>query len=375
MLCAGDPDSDRAFSGSARHLVQALDRRGILYHKANVLGWADPFAGGTLPVRLMRRLDRFGWQRRYQWSPACFAANTRRAVRIARAHSGFNACLMYGTTFCPMLDVPTYCYFDATVAQVRGAGAWEFAEMGDKPADFAQAYQQRVFENCRAIFPRTRWAGRSVTVDYGVPEDRVVPAGAGPNLLAEPLPHARYDGQTILFIGSEFERKGGPLLLEAFTRVRARLPAARLIIAGCAPETAGPGVEVLGRVDKRAPGGLQRLLTLYSEASVFCIMSHFEPFGIVVLEAQNSYVPCVAPARFAFPETVRDGETGRLVPEYDAALLARTLLDLLTAPRQLEMMGRAGHDFVRREWTWDAAAARIHQRILRDLNGPGVEGD
>lgn len=367
VLCAGDPAGARPFSGSARNLFQALERQGAVFHKANVYGLTDPFAPGPLPVRLLRRLDRLGWEEAYRWSGLAFARNTRRAERIAAAYPGFNACLMYGTNFRPRLGVPTYGYFDATAAQVWAARAWEFGGFSARKAARIIAYQQGVFDGCACVFPRTRWAAQSCEHDYGLPAARVEPVGAGPNDLADPLPHGPYDGRCILFIGSEWARKGGPLVLEAFRRVRTTLPDARLRIVGCTPPVAEDGVEVLGRIDKAAPGGRERLLDIYSEASVFCMMSEFEPFGIVVIEAQNCQVPCVLPRRFAFPEMVRDGETGALVDGNGAEALADTLIALLRDPERLAAMGRAGQAFVRGEFTWDAAASRMLARIRRDL--------
>ena len=368
VLCAGDPEGARPFSGSARNLIQALERRGCVHYKANVLGRTDPFSRGSFPLRVARKLDYLSVEEAYRWSGLCFARNSRRARAIAEAHPGYNACLMYGTTYSPGLDVPTYCYFDATAAQVFEAGAWEFAHFSKARAQRIIAYQQEVFDHCAAIFPRTQWAARSVEEDYHIPPERIVAAGAGPNYLAEALPHGPYNTQTILFIGTEFQRKGGPLLLEAFRRLRQSLPGARLVIVGCQPLVEEDGVLVVGEISKDAPGGLERLLQYYSKASVFCIMSAFEPFGIVILEAQHCFVPCVAPARFAFTETVVDHVTGRHVPEYDAEVLAGILTELLGDPATLEAMGAAAHEHVRTNWTWDAAARRIHERILEDLD-------
>lgn len=367
LLCAGDPEDERPFSGSARNLFRALERRGCVHHKDNVSGLFDPFAHGPWPIRWFRRLDRFGIEEHYRWTRAAFAANSRRAVRIAASHPGFNACLMYGTTYLPKMGVPTYCYFDATAAQVYAARAWEFAGFSDAKARGIIAYQREVFEKCAGIFPRTQWAAESVVRDYGIPEEKVAVAGAGPNYYAEPLLHGPYDRRTILFVGSEFERKGGALLAAAFRRVRARWADARLRIVGCTPDISEPGVEVIGRIRKSEPGGLEALLRLYSEASIFCMMSRFEPFGIVVIEAQNSQVPCVLPNRFAFPEMIENGVTGRLVAEYDAEILAETLMDLLADPARLEQMGRAAHAFVHEKFTWDLAAERIHSRVRDGL--------
>lgn len=367
VLCAGDPESERAFSGSARALIGALERRGIVHHKANVLGHTDTFKRGGLLMRAFRKVDRIGMEEAYRWSEVAFSRNTDRANAVGRKHPGFNACLMYGTNYLPSLKVPTYCYFDATAAQCWEAKAWEFAHFPEVTATRVIDYQKQVFDMCAGIFPRTEWAARSVREDYGVPAAKVVAAGAGANYLAEPMPHGPYDTQTILFVGIDFERKGGPLILEAFRKVRAQMPKARLVLVGCEIALDEPGVEVVGKISKDAPGGKERLLKLYSEASVFCMMSHFEPFGIVVIEAQNSYVPCVLPNRFAFPEMIRDNETGRLINKYDPNRLAEVLGGLLSSPPKLEKMGRAAHAFVHEHWTWDAAAERIEKRIIEDL--------
>ncbi len=366
LLCAGDPDDERPFSGSARSLFRALGDLGCVHQKGNVAGFSDPFARRAPWVQRLRGFDRFGIEERYRWSRVAFMRMTRRAERIAAANPGFNACLMYGTSYLPRLDVPLYCYFDATAAQVYEARAWEFGLFSEAHARRIIERQRQVFERCACVFPRTGWAAASVERDYGIPRERILPAGAGPNYYAEPLPHGPYDGQIILFVGSEFERKGGPLILDAFRRVRARMPGARLRIVGCEPQIAEPGVEVVGRIRKDVPGGLGRLLRHYSEASVFCIMSSFEPFGIVVIEAQNCRVPCVLPARFAFPEMIVDGVTGRLVTQYDSEMLARALVELLGNARLLEEMGRAGHAFVRRQYTWTGAAARMLERLRAD---------
>lgn len=376
ILCAGDPDGERTFSGSARSLFQALERRGVVYHKANyTAGLLDNFGRGDRLTQWLRRLDRFQWAAHYRWSALGHAVNTRRARRIVADNPDFNACLVYGTSLFPDFGVPTYCYFDATTAQVAQGRQWSFARFSDRRMQRIIALQKGFFEKCTAIFPRSQWAAESVVKDFGIPSDRVLAVGAGPNHYADPLPHASYDARTILFIGSQWERKGGPLIVEAFRRARTKLPDARLIIMGCTPELSEPGVEVVGRISKDSPGGLERILRYYSEASLFCIMSEFEPFGIVIVEAQNCYVPCVAPARFAFPEMIVDGVTGVLVPRDNAVELGETFVALLSDPGRLEAMGKAGHQHVRENYTWDRAAERICERIRADLACHSRGGD
>lgn len=368
ILCAGDPENERTFSGSARSLIRALKKQNCVHHTANVLGHLDPFKRGTLPVRLFRKLDRFNLEENYRWSKIGCHRNSNRAKAIAQAHPGYNACLMYGTNYLPNLDVPTYCYFDTTSAEVLRSQAWEFEHFSTEKSQAIINYQQQVFDHCTTVFPRSKWAAQSCYDDYHLAPEKVCPAGAGFNHQEAPLPHAAYDKQIILFIGIDFERKGGPLILEAFQETRKQFPNATLRIIGCNPDIDQPGVEIIGRIPKDEPGGLQKLLHHYSEASIFTIMSHYEPFGIVIPEAAWSGVPCVVPQRFAFTETVDHGVTGYHVPEYDPALLAQTFNTMLSNPDKLQQMGEAAHTFAKTKWTWDAAATTIHNRILQDLN-------
>jgi glycosyltransferase involved in cell wall biosynthesis len=203
--------------------------------------------------------------------------------------------------------------------------------------------------------------------DYGLPKEKICVAGAGVNYRLDPLPHKAYDGQTILFIGREFDLKGGPLIVEAFRSARQALPQAKLVIIGCTPPIREPGIEIAGPISKDVEGGLERILTYFSEASLFCLMSSFEAFGIALVEAMHCGVPCVVPKRYAFQEIVVDNVTGRHILAPDPSKLSRVFVELLSDPRRLEEMGKAGKEHVKKHYTWDAAAKCIHHRIQQDL--------
>ena len=130
-----------------------------------------------------------------------------------------------------------------------------------------------------------------------------------------------YDGRTILFVGKDFVRKGGPYLLEAFDLVRRRLPEARLVIVGPRESHERDGVHLLGRVDDR-----NRLQQLYAEATLFVMPSLFEPWGNVFTEAMAHGLPCIGTSVGGVPDIIVDGETGYLFPPGDAEAMAEKVL-------------------------------------------------
>jgi glycosyltransferase involved in cell wall biosynthesis len=93
---------------------------------------------------------------------------------------------------------------------------------------------------------------------------------------------------TVLFVGTYRGRKGGRLLVEAFTNdVLPKVPEAHLWMV-CTDAPAAPRVEVLGRLTD------DELAERYRSAWVFCLPSSYEGFGIPYIEAMASGLRIVA---------------------------------------------------------------------------------
>ena len=80
----------------------------------------------------------------------------------------------------------------------------------------------------KAFLPRTRWCGDSLVRDYGVDPERirVSPAGLDTDWWCPAPVKRRSEPPVLLFVGDDFERKGGPFLVDLFSRYiypRARL--------------------------------------------------------------------------------------------------------------------------------------------------------
>ena len=202
----------------------------------------------------------------------------------------------------------------------------------------------------------------SLLEDYGVPAERVTVVGAGVNLprLPDPGPAADEASRTpenepvILFVGNDFERKGGYVLLQAFEKVRAQIPGARLRLVGTrVPIQPQPGVEVLGRITDRG-----RVMSLYRDATAFCLPSLFDPYPLALLEAMAHGLPCVTTDTCGVPEVLTDGEDGVLVPAGDADALAQALIAVLTDAPRAAALGAAAGRRVRTAFTWDHVVAR-----------------
>lgn len=233
--------------------------------------------------------------------------------------------------------LPHFVYTDHThLANLRYPGA-------DRSRLFSPEWiklEAEIYRRARRNLVMSGFIRDSLLQDYSCDPARVEVVGAAPNLnelATSPEPPGEVNA-TILFLGIGWERKGGPLLIDAFKRVVEKIPSARLIIAGSSPAIDLPNVEVLGRVP------LEEVNSLLRRCSVFAFPSLREPQGIAAIEALMHGIPVVASAIGALPEVVEDGKTGRIVPPGDPVALASALIDLLSDPDLCRRYGLAARE-------------------------------
>jgi glycosyltransferase involved in cell wall biosynthesis len=235
-----------------------------------------------------------------------------------------------------------------------------YAPLSSRDARRWEDFERSVFHRARTVFTFSEFTRRSVIQDYGRAPDDVVAVGAGANLVLTPPPDRSGARPSALFVGVQFERKGGRILLDAWPTVRERVPEAELVIAGPREDPIPgslDGVRWVGRVDRA------EVARLYSEATVFVMPSVFEPWGFVFAEAMGAGLPCIGSACCAMPEIIDDGVSGRLVSPGDPAELAGALIELLGDPPRAAAMGAAGHRRVTEELTWAAVTARLRTHL------------
>jgi len=218
------------------------------------------------------------------------------------------------------------------------------------------------YHNASMVFTMSRNISRSLIRDYGCSPQKVKCVHAGSNVgsaAGDDINDSRFRAKNILFVGVDWERKGGPTLLRAFRALRLMHPEARLTIVGCSPAINEPGVEVQGRVP------LADVAQYYRAASVFCLPTLNEPFGLVFLEAFAYGLPVVATRLGAIPEIVADGRSGYLVTPQDPSELADRLSALLGDPGRCAKFGAHGNQWVSHRYTWEDTGHKVASYIKR----------
>jgi glycosyltransferase involved in cell wall biosynthesis len=231
------------------------------------------------------------------------------------------------------------------------------------------ALEREVYQNASLTFVRSSNVRRSVIEEYKQPGDKVALVYAGSNATVSTVKKANKDylQPHILFVGLDWKRKGGPDLLKAFDLVRENCPEARLTIVGARPEIQIPNCEVIGPVKP------EELDQYYQQASVFCLPTHLEPFGIAFIEAMTAHLPIVATRVGAIPDFVEDGRNGWLVAPGDVKGIAKALLTLLKDPAMCRTFGEHSYQLTNERYSWRAVGEKFRQNILNMLSASGLQ--
>jgi glycosyltransferase involved in cell wall biosynthesis len=197
------------------------------------------------------------------------------------------------------------------------------------------ALEKEIYLNSAMTFVRSSNVKRSVIEDYGCPVESVelVYAGSNASVSSKRNANLDYAQPNILFVGLDWKRKGGPDMIAAFRIVREKIPSAALTIVGAEPAIELPDCHIVGKVPP------QELDRYYQNASVFCLPTHLEPFGIVFVEAMTTRLPIVATRVGAIPDFVEEGKNGWLLPPGDVPGIAAALLRLLENPALCRKFG------------------------------------
>jgi len=248
------------------------------------------------------------------------------------------------------------------------------------PSPLNRLIEKRVVEASDRVVVGSEFGKRQLASELGVRTDHVsvVYYGVDPAFVPRP-PRAdlldRYGLRghpVVLFFGGLKPRKNLFVLLDVWAPVAARLPEARLVIAGGGPLRAGLerrarrlGLE--GRVVFTGYVPESEKAAHFNLAEVFLFPSAMEGFGFTVAEAMSSGVPVVASDRGSIPELVADGESGFACDPATPDRFVERLVLLLGDPALREKLGAVGRERADRLFRWEpcvAATLRVYEDTL-----------
>jgi D-inositol-3-phosphate glycosyltransferase len=281
----------------------------------------------------------------------------------------------------PIWRVPVVHMFH-TLAAMKNAVARSTEEVETQRR---VAVEQRLLREADAVVAATTMDKAQMVWNYSAETDRirVIPCGVDQRRF-QPLPRAEArrtlglepDATVLLAVGRMEPLKGFDALIRAAARLVAATPALRstlrvLLIGGDREDEPALWNNEQQRLDglRRELGVAEQVVFLgaqpqellpqfYSAADVVAAPSHYESFGLAVLEAMACGAAVVASNVGGLALTIEDGRSGLLSPVDDAAALAAQLQRVLT---DAELAARLRSGAVRRssDYAWPTVTRRV----------------
>ncbi len=199
---------------------------------------------------------------------------------------------------------------------------------------------------------------------YHIPSMVDVPSAPPPRVRRQPL--------VIGAMGRFVAKKGFDIFIGALGLLRSHGVPFRAVLAGDGPErstleqlAAGHGLaQVLA-----FPGWVNDKQTFFADVDVFCLPSHHEPFGIVLIEAMAQALPIVSTDSEGPSEILHDGSDGILVPRGDIERLALALGGLIADPERAAQLGADAYQRARETFDMPCIGARLDVAVRRVVLG------
>lgn len=352
VLTPHNPFDQRAFSGTVHHAVSALQARTEL--DVTILG----------PHRPIGRFDRLMRRTSARFTPDMLASDGRDFLGLD---------VVVGLVASPLLeraqqvtDLPLIHVTDATPGFLRDV-------YGHDVPDTVSQREARVLAHCRAVYSSQMMAQQAV-VEYGALAEDAEALAFGVNFSTLPtnLPDkAPLDRLQLLYVGGNWDRKGGNIVLEAFDQLRASGRDAHLTLVGAVPAQLQANlrqrsdITITGFLDKNRPSQLARLQALFAQAHLFVLPTRADCTPMVVAEALAHGTPVLASDVGGIAEMIGKGAGQSLPLTAKAADWAQAITDLTVGRTSYQMMS-------------DAAAERTVSRLnwtvwARDMAAMAIE--
>ena len=359
-----DPSNPRSWSGIPFRMRLALEQK---VDRLSVLANLKP---RRTPINAALRLLLGGNPPRYplyltRAAQGRFARETLRAIDDLKPDA-----LLTISSHCVVRmgipPVPTFMVTDAPWLSWKNTYA-KFEPMPLLGPRFARLEAAAAHCYTGQIFS-SDWAVDEAQRLYDVPRDKLHSISFGatwtPDVTTEALDaiiRMRSEERLeLLFVGKDWERKGGPLALEIALELQVELQRdVRLHIVGCTPsipERARDLVQVHGFLNVKVPEESRILQNLYLNSHFLVVPTRAECYGIVFAEAQAYGLPPVSRAVQAVPSIVINDKTGILEPaDAPASAYVRRIAALMSEPGRYLAMGPCSDDQDQR--------ARRHQHL------------
>ena len=302
----------------------------------------------------------------FQKNKTAFVMKSRRAEReIQKLDDPPDLVFQVFGTYSPCWDhckIPYVMYLDYTTALAEKNWPGWATFLNQRSRNDWFECEQLAYARAKHIFCMSQVVKDSLVQDYSISPQTITVVGSSGDFQKPYAGEKTFGRYQLLFNGSDFDRKGGDLVLAAFRKVKQAIPDAKLVIVGKTLTTDEAGIHTPGYIASQS-----QMHQLFLETDLVIAPARCDPFPTFLMEAMNYGVPCAVSDRDGMPEIVDHAVNGIVIDSLNAEYLTDTLVELLQDLPKLGSLSQAARHKIKTQLNWNTIAQQIAQVLSSPL--------
>ena len=266
-------------------------------------------------------------------------------------------------------EIPICYLSDTSFAQINGYYR-VFSNLSKRSERESNAIEQAAIDKSAVVIYSSRWAASFAESYYHAKNTTVIKFGANlENVPPQSVIKKNYDSAIrILFMGTDWVRKGGSIVLETLDLLSRRYPDIVLTVCGCIPPVSHPRMNVIPFIDKGTEDGQAFFEQLMEESHLLFMPTRADCTPIVFCEANAYAIPVVTTDTGGVADIITNGVNGFVLPlSASGPAYADQIRVLIDDRAQLRAMAERARNCFENELNWSHWSARMRDLLIELL--------
>ena len=371
FLCSGPPTDRKIWSGTIYKMYESFLAQGF------EVEWIQVDRFTTLESKFFLSIENFhrrifnrGFNRNHFIAKAVSASNKlEKVLKTSDAEVIFAPTTIADLAFLKT-NKPIIYLNDATFHQLLNyyGGMSGFGWLSKKTTVFLE---KLALQKSNELVFSSEWAAQHAVDFYKIPKEKVHVIKFGSNAQApDRIVEKEYSDEiTFLFLGVEWERKGGQIALDAIKILRQRNYPVKLQVVGCIPPVAETeAMNVIPFLNKNNPEEAEQIFNFLKHSHFMFMPTRADCTPISFCEAASYGLPVISTDTGGVAAVVESGETGILLPmEASATLYANQIELLLQHPERIRTLSQNAREKYEKELNWSVWGKEMKQVVEKNL--------
>ncbi|MFY1045280.1 glycosyltransferase family 4 protein [Chryseobacterium sp. GP-SGM7] len=368
-LCTGDPQDKKIWSGTIFRMYDALQKQGF------DIEWIEVGKFSAFQNNMFLKIEKFykkifqrGFNKNHFLLKALIASGD-----LTKKLKNSHADVVFAPTYTSELAFvktkkPIIYLNDATFHQLLNYYG-SMSGFGFISKKLTVLIEKLALKKADQLVFSSQWASQHAIDFYKISKNKVAVVKFGSNAAApERILKKDYTKEiTFLFLGVEWQRKGGQISLDAIKILHERNYNVKFLVVGCVPPIEDEVMNVIPFLNKNNPAEAQKIVEILQTVHFIFMPTRADCTPISFCEAASYGLPVISTDTGGVSAHVVSGETGILLPpEANAKEYADEIEKLLKNPTSMEIFAQNARMKYEKELNWEVWGERM-RNIITDL--------